>query len=162
MNIFLYFADHLNSVLYCLWAESTAKACKAMMKIIVLWMRRCGVWFIVMNISGKQVTCFFCFPWGRKVHRNVNNDLSSYLAWHPHITAIFIFTHIGIPYQASFICICNLLTIILPIYLFVYLPYIFISIKTFVLRNSAALVREWTIPTERPPLVGEVNANFSG
>jgi hypothetical protein len=24
------------------------------------------------------------------------------------------------------------------------------------------LVRKWTIPTERPPLVGEVSANFSG
>jgi hypothetical protein len=28
--------------------------------------------------------------------------------------------------------------------------------------NSVALVRERTIPTERPPLVGEVNANFCG
>jgi hypothetical protein len=28
--------------------------------------------------------------------------------------------------------------------------------------NSVALVRERTIPTERPPLVGEVSANFSG
>jgi hypothetical protein len=27
---------------------------------------------------------------------------------------------------------------------------------------SLALVRERTIPTERPPLVGEVNANFCG
>jgi hypothetical protein len=27
---------------------------------------------------------------------------------------------------------------------------------------SVALVRERTIPTERPPLVGEVSANFSG
>jgi hypothetical protein len=26
--------------------------------------------------------------------------------------------------------------------------------------NSVALVRERTIPTERPPLVGEVNASF--
>jgi hypothetical protein len=25
-----------------------------------------------------------------------------------------------------------------------------------------ALVREWTVPTERPPLVGEVSANFCG
>jgi hypothetical protein len=29
-------------------------------------------------------------------------------------------------------------------------------------KNSAALVRKRTIPTERPPLVGEVSANFSG
>jgi hypothetical protein len=28
--------------------------------------------------------------------------------------------------------------------------------------NSVALVRKPTIPIERPPLVGEVNANFSG
>jgi hypothetical protein len=28
--------------------------------------------------------------------------------------------------------------------------------------NSVALVRKRTIPTERPPLVGEVSANFSG
>jgi len=30
------------------------------------------------------------------------------------------------------------------------------------LTNSAALVRERTIPTERPPPVGEVSANFCG
>ena len=29
-------------------------------------------------------------------------------------------------------------------------------------KNSVALVRERTIPTERPPLVGEVSANFCG
>jgi hypothetical protein len=28
--------------------------------------------------------------------------------------------------------------------------------------NSVALVRKGTIPTERPPLVGEVRANFCG
>jgi hypothetical protein len=28
--------------------------------------------------------------------------------------------------------------------------------------NSVAFVRERTIPTERPPLVGEVSANFCG
>jgi hypothetical protein len=28
--------------------------------------------------------------------------------------------------------------------------------------NSGVLIRQRTIPTERPPLVGEVNANFSG
>jgi hypothetical protein len=28
--------------------------------------------------------------------------------------------------------------------------------------DSVALVRERTIPTERPPLVGEVSANFCG
>jgi len=30
------------------------------------------------------------------------------------------------------------------------------------LKNSVALVRERTIPTERPPPVGEVSANFKG
>jgi hypothetical protein len=30
------------------------------------------------------------------------------------------------------------------------------------LKNSVALVRERTIPTERPPPVGEVSANFCG
>jgi len=30
------------------------------------------------------------------------------------------------------------------------------------LSNSVALVRERTIPTERPPPVGEVSANFCG
>jgi hypothetical protein len=29
-------------------------------------------------------------------------------------------------------------------------------------KNSGALVRQRTIPTERPPLFGEVSANFSG
>jgi hypothetical protein len=28
--------------------------------------------------------------------------------------------------------------------------------------NSVALVCDWTIPTERPPLAGEVSANFCG
>jgi hypothetical protein len=28
--------------------------------------------------------------------------------------------------------------------------------------NSGALVRQQTVPTEWPPLVGEVSANFSG
>jgi hypothetical protein len=28
--------------------------------------------------------------------------------------------------------------------------------------NSVALVRERTVPTERPPLVGEVSGNFCG
>jgi hypothetical protein len=28
--------------------------------------------------------------------------------------------------------------------------------------NSMIWVQEWTIPTERPPLVGEVSANFCG
>jgi hypothetical protein len=29
-------------------------------------------------------------------------------------------------------------------------------------KNSAVLVRKRTLPTERPPLVGEVSANFCG
>jgi hypothetical protein len=32
----------------------------------------------------------------------------------------------------------------------------------FMLKNSGSLVRQQTIPTERPPLVGEFSANFSG
>jgi hypothetical protein len=32
----------------------------------------------------------------------------------------------------------------------------------FFIQNSGALARQQTIPTERPPLVGEVSANFSG
>jgi hypothetical protein len=28
--------------------------------------------------------------------------------------------------------------------------------------TPVALVREWTIPTERPPLVGEASANLCG
>jgi hypothetical protein len=43
---------------------------------------------------------------------------------------------------------------------------IFIAMLTrsyhWTLKNSGALVRQRTIPTERPPLVGEVTANFSG
>jgi hypothetical protein len=35
-----------------------------------------------------------------------------------------------------------------------------LQIKTKTKLNSVALVRERTIPTERPPLVGEVSANF--
>jgi hypothetical protein len=42
----------------------------------------------------------------------------------------------------------------LPFYLFI----IIIIIKL----NSVALVRERTIPTERPPLVGEVSGNLCG
>jgi hypothetical protein len=46
---------------------------------------------------------------------------------------------------------------------------LWISVKGYVTRrdtdeqtanNSVALVREWTIPTERLPLVGEISANF--
>jgi hypothetical protein len=34
--------------------------------------------------------------------------------------------------------------------------------RTHLLTYSVALVRKRTIPTERPPLVGEVSANFCG
>jgi hypothetical protein len=34
--------------------------------------------------------------------------------------------------------------------------------KTYLLTNSVALVRKRTIPTERPPLVGDVSANICG
>jgi hypothetical protein len=39
------------------------------------------------------------------------------------------------------------------------LPHLSVNDKKL---NSVALVRERTIPTERPPPVGEVSANFSG
>jgi hypothetical protein len=35
-----------------------------------------------------------------------------------------------------------------------------VPVQDPLLTNSVALVRERTIPTERPPLVGEVSANF--
>jgi hypothetical protein len=38
---------------------------------------------------------------------------------------------------------------------------LFEQLTTFKI-NSAALVRKRTTPTERPPLVGEVSANFCG
>jgi len=37
-----------------------------------------------------------------------------------------------------------------------------LNVKKKTKLNSVALVRERTIPTERPPLVGEVSANFCG
>jgi hypothetical protein len=40
--------------------------------------------------------------------------------------------------------------------------YLIIVILETARKNSGALVRQRTIPTERPPLVGEVSANFSG
>jgi hypothetical protein len=38
----------------------------------------------------------------------------------------------------------------------------YINTRTKTKLNSVALVRERTIPTERPPPVGEVSANFCG
>jgi hypothetical protein len=50
------------------------------------------------------------------------------------------------------------------IYIYIYI-YIYIHTHTYIhtrtYNNSVALVRERTTPTERPPLVGEVSANFS-
>jgi hypothetical protein len=37
-----------------------------------------------------------------------------------------------------------------------------IIIIIIIIINSGAVVRQWTITTEQPPLVGEVSANFSG
>ena len=43
------------------------------------------------------------------------------------------------------------------------LSYTNVSMQLLVTKlNSVALVRERTIPTERPPPVGEVSANFCG
>jgi hypothetical protein len=39
---------------------------------------------------------------------------------------------------------------------------IYINSFYIYLKNSVALVRKRTIPTERPPLVGGVSANFCG
>jgi hypothetical protein len=54
-----------------------------------------------------------------------------------------------------FIAICDLFTNS-PSYLQVVFYYFLYQ------TNSGALVRKRTIPTERPPHVGEVSANFSG
>jgi hypothetical protein len=37
-----------------------------------------------------------------------------------------------------------------------------IDTVTFSLKNSVVIVRKRTMPTERPPLVGKVSANFCG
>ena len=43
------------------------------------------------------------------------------------------------------------------------IPLLFsLIIRLFICHNSVALVRERTIPTERPPPIGEVSANFCG
>jgi hypothetical protein len=35
------------------------------------------------------------------------------------------------------------------------------EVKMEGIKNSVVLVRKRTIPTERPPLIGEISANFS-
>jgi hypothetical protein len=40
--------------------------------------------------------------------------------------------------------------------------YIMMSLLTYLVTYSVALVHKRTIPTERPPLVGEASANFCG
>jgi hypothetical protein len=42
------------------------------------------------------------------------------------------------------------------------LLHIYYSIFLTLMTDSVAVVRERTIPTERPPLAGEVSANFCG
>jgi hypothetical protein len=39
---------------------------------------------------------------------------------------------------------------------------LYVLLQSLKLTNSVTLVRERTIPTERPPLVGEVSVNFRG
>ena len=57
---------------------------------------------------------------------------------------------------------------IIPFWEFYFLPFSvhdqtnIINLDLLSLLNSVALVRKRTIPTERPPPVGEVNANFCG
>jgi hypothetical protein len=41
-------------------------------------------------------------------------------------------------------------------------PFLGYAVYYSILKNSVALVRERTIPTERPLLVGEVSANYRG
>jgi poly-D-alanine transfer protein DltD len=48
------------------------------------------------------------------------------------------------------------------IYLTLFSTCVWYSYKKKKQTNSRALVRQRTIPTKRPPLVGEVSANFSG
>ena len=42
------------------------------------------------------------------------------------------------------------------------LVHLTMKVKSLIKLNSVALVRERTIPTEQPPPVGEVSANFCG
>jgi hypothetical protein len=42
------------------------------------------------------------------------------------------------------------------------LPIIIVIITAKTKLNSVAVVRKWNIPTERPPLFGEVSANLCG
>jgi hypothetical protein len=48
------------------------------------------------------------------------------------------------------------------IFIFLSLLTLHVSVSCSHLHNSVALVRERTIPTERPSLVGEDSANFDG
>ena len=54
---------------------------------------------------------------------------------------------------------------IIRIYIYIHgenITHIYIYIYIYIKLNSVALVRERNIPTERPPPVGEVSANFCG
>ena len=64
------------------------------------------------------------------------------------------------PLNAELNPICHLLALLVHHILYVSRVGVNIIYKTKL--NSVALVRERTIPTERPPPVGEVSANFCG
>ena len=61
-------------------------------------------------------------------------------------------------------CSKGVIYIYIYIYIYVYTQYITTKYRhAYIYKlNSVALVRERTIPTERPPPVGEVSANFCG
>jgi hypothetical protein len=42
------------------------------------------------------------------------------------------------------------------------MEFVVLAIKYFNKKNSGALGRQQTMPTERPPLVSEVSVNFGG
>ena len=87
---------------------------------------------------------------------------------------IYIYSYIISSYLTEIIYIylyivSSYLTEVIYIYIYIYI-YLFIYYQflpnrghiSIYKKNSVALVRERTIPTEQPPPVGEVSANFCG
>jgi hypothetical protein len=77
--------------------------------------------------------------------------------WQPVSTATLL---LGLPQKGS--NVLKLYTFFFQSILLQNLIYLLLNITLYSTTNSGALVRKQTIPTERPPLVGEVSANFSG
>jgi hypothetical protein len=69
-----------------------------------------------------------------------------------------IYTHKYIPYTSGDCLQTN--DLLLHIIVITCFSFPFTTSLTYLLTYSVALVRKWTIPTERPPLVGEVSAYF--